>query len=986
MKKLFILLFLSTQLLVLSTVELFAQTDSPKRELRGAWLSTVGNIDWPTSPSNTTEKKISDLIDILDYLKATNINAVVMQVRPASDAMYQSNIEPWSYWLTGKQGKAPSPFFDPLQVAIEESHKRGMELHAWLNPYRVRNASYNLALDDQNIAKRHPEWVLKIPNSTGALDEIMDPGIPEVREHVVSVIADIISRYDLDAIHFDDYFYLEGITNQDDQTFATYPNGFTNKGDWRRNNVNELLRIIYATIQSINPRVKFGQSPPGIWKSGTPEGTWGWNVYSAIYCDAVTWLDEQIIDYLAPQLYWSFGGGQDYGKLSTWWGSVSNDRHIYPGLAYYRVGESTFDKTQIGKMVRSNRVTDGIFGEVYFTSHNFEDNLGGVTDTLINDLYKYPALLPIMDWKDTVAPNNPTNVRFDRVTGIGTTALTWDIPEGEEIKFYVLYRSEDSSFDSTEIADPKNIFKITSNHFVQIDEGFPTSNAFYYVTALDWNNNESGVSNRFEYQPSIVLPDVPNILLPLNTANDIRDTLHLVWNYANNANSYSFELSTEETFTNIVFSENSLLDTSYQITGLSGETKYFWRVKATNLTGASDYAESFSFTTAFPTAPTLLTPMFQKIDVELNPLFTWSSNPNSTSYHLRLSEGLGITSEKIVLDTIVTDTLLQISNLQPGTFYSWSVNSSNNFGNSLWADVFQLKTIVILPGTPQLLAPLNDINTLGDTVAFNWQGDEYSDDFRIQVSMVESFSSRLFDIDNIKDTTITLDGFEGATTYYWRVRANNNGGSSDFSEPFKFATGFPILTTLLYPEDVSLDVELNPTFIWNSSDLATEYVLQLSEGLDINLDNLMIDTLVTDTTFKYEILEVNKIYSWRILASNDFGQSDWTGIFKFKTVVDSIVSVEDVDLNLPQEYTLEQNYPNPFNPVTTITFGIPEGGMTSLRVYNIIGQEIDVLLNEDLQAGIYNISFDASDMTSGLYLYRLQSKDFVSIKKMLLIK
>jgi uncharacterized lipoprotein YddW (UPF0748 family) len=202
--------------------------------MRAAWLSTVRNIDWPTAPTNSSEKKIEDLIGIIDYLKNANLNTVIMQVRPASDAMYVSNIEPWSYWLTGQQGKAPSPFFDPLQIAIEESHKRGMELHAWLNPYRVRLESYNLALDEMNVARQHPDWVLNIDG-----DEILDPGLPEVRQHIVNVITDIITNYDLDAIHFDDYFYLESITNQDAETFATYPNGFTNLGDWRRNNVNE---------------------------------------------------------------------------------------------------------------------------------------------------------------------------------------------------------------------------------------------------------------------------------------------------------------------------------------------------------------------------------------------------------------------------------------------------------------------------------------------------------------------------------------------------------------------------------------------------------------------------------------------------------------------------------------------------------------------------------------------------------------------------
>jgi len=949
--------------------------------LRGAWLSTVRNIDWPTSPSNTTEQKISDLIKTIDYLKASNINAVIMQVRPASDAMYASNIEPWSSWLTGQQGKAPSPYFDPLKIAIEESHKRGMELHAWLNPYRVRLASYNLSLDEQNVAVQHPEWVLDING-----DEILDPGIPEVRQHIVNVITDIITNYDVDAIHFDDYFYLEGITNEDDATFAKYPNGFTDKGDWRRDNVNELLRMIYATIQSVKPRVKFGQSPPGIWKSGTPEGTWGWNVYSAIYCDAVTWLDEQIIDYLAPQLYWQFGGGQDYGKLAPWWASVSNDRHIYPGLAYYRVGQSTFDKTQIGKMVTLNRKTDGIFGEIYFTSHNFEDNLGGITDTLQTNYYRYPALLPVMDWKDTTPPNKTANLRFDRVTGSGTTALTWDVPEGEDIKFYVLYRSTNANFDSTEISNSKNIFKITSNNYVQIDSDFPTGKAYYYVTALDWNNNESGVSNKFEYEPAITLPDTPTLELPLNAANDVRDTLKLVWNYANFANSYTLELSDDVSFNNIIISETSLIDTFYQVTGLAGETEYFWRVQATNLAGTGNYSESFNFTTAYPSAPTLFTPLFQELNVELNPTFTWNSNDMATSYRLVLSEGLGITSEKIVIDTTLTDTLLQITDLKPGTFYSWRVSSSNEFGNSLWSTVFQLKTVVILPGIPVLSFPDNELSTLGDSVTFIWSGDEYSYKYRLQVAYDENFTLKFVDVADIEETTMTINGFEGSTTYFWRVRASNNGGNSEFSEAFEFSTGFPMMPTLLYPEDVSLNKEINPTFIWSKVDLATNYRLQLSEGLNINLDKLIIDSVVVDTTLKYESLNVDKIYSWRVMASNSIGESNWTDIFKFKTAADSVVSVNEIDMNLPQEYSLDQNFPNPFNPTTTISFGLPEAGATTLKVYNIIGQEIAVLVNEDLQAGTYNVTFEATDMPSGLYLYRLQSKEFVSIKKMLLIK
>jgi len=389
--------------------QLNAQSDSPKRELRAAWITTVWNLDWPNSSSNSTAQKKEDLIEILDYLKAANLNAVVFQIRPACDAMYASTIEPWSSWLTGQQGRAPYPFFDPLEFAVEEAHKRGMELHAWLNPYRVRDDGMNLSLDESNVAKQHPDWVMNIGG-----DEILDPGLPLVRQHVVDVITDIITRYDVDAIHFDDYFYLEGISNQDDQTFADYPRGFTDRGDWRRDNVHELLRNIYSTIQSVAPHVKFGQGPAGIWKNGVPDGIIGRDNYSVIYSDPVTWLNEQIIDYLAPQLYWEFGGSQDYGKLAPWWAEQRNERHIYPGLAYFFVGQS-LDKTQIGKMVRFNREAEGIFGEVYYRASNFKENLGGITDTLTDDLYKFKALVPVMDWKDPTPPSAPVNLTYGRV-------------------------------------------------------------------------------------------------------------------------------------------------------------------------------------------------------------------------------------------------------------------------------------------------------------------------------------------------------------------------------------------------------------------------------------------------------------------------------------------------------------------------------------------------------------------------------------------
>ncbi|HEX9972655.1 MAG TPA: family 10 glycosylhydrolase, partial [bacterium] len=271
------------------------------------------NLDWPSSPSLNPDRQRSELVSTLDQLRAVGINAIFFQVRPECDAFYQSTYEPWSYFLTGKQGKAPSPFYDPLEFAISEAHKRGMELHAWFNPYRAIREIGSFQIDSTHVTVRHPDWAIQIGNF-----KFLNPGLPMVREHVTAVIIDVARRYDIDGIHFDDYFYPyppNNITNEDDQTFANYSRGFTGRGDWRRDNVNLFIEMVYDTIQAIKPYVKFGVSPFGIWKNGVPSGITGLDAYSAIYADAVTWFNKQIVDYVAPQLYWAFGGGQDYGKL-----------------------------------------------------------------------------------------------------------------------------------------------------------------------------------------------------------------------------------------------------------------------------------------------------------------------------------------------------------------------------------------------------------------------------------------------------------------------------------------------------------------------------------------------------------------------------------------------------------------------------------------------------------------------------------------------
>ncbi|MBI9073245.1 MAG: family 10 glycosylhydrolase [Melioribacteraceae bacterium] len=978
MKRVFTLL-----LILIMSCKISAQTDLPKREYRGAWLSTVANIDWPKSPSNSTDQKKADLIEILDYLKDVNLNKVVFQIRPACDALYASEIEPWSYWLTGRQGKAPSPFFDPLEFAIEEAHKRGMELHAWFNPYRVAYDSWNLSLDPNNVAVKYPDWVLRVDDK-----RILDPGLPQVREHVLSVIMDVVKRYDVDGIHFDDYFYIQGISSQDDATYAAHnEKGITNKGDWRRDNVNELMRMIYGAIQEEDPLVKFGQSPAGIWKNGEPAGIFGNPAYSALYCDAVAWLDEQIIDYLTPQLYWPFGGGTDYGALMPWWVEHRNERHILPGLPIYRVGQSGFDSELMGEMVDLNRATEGCYGQTFFTSGDFKDNHLNTTTLLKNNQFKYKALIPSMEWKEQYPPGAPGELRFGRVAELGTTGLTWNAPPEDDVARYVIYSSTNASFDTE---DPKNILDVTSKNYYLVGENFPTEMRYYRVTALDRNNNESAVSDLFIYQPTTTLPSVPLLVLPEHAAENITDTVVCKWNYAFNATSYTLQIAADSDFTTTVSQYTEILDTAFAVTGLDGITTYYWRVKSVNINGNSVYSDVFNFTTGFPAAPDLVSPEDIAIELDLDLLFTWSEVENAVSYQFQLFEGLSTNSEMIIIDTTVTDASLSVVNLKSGTFYNWRVRVTNIYGTGKWTS-FKFKTKIVLPEIPEKVFPVEGQNDLGESVEIKWNKSENADRYDFQFSAESEFVDYMISEKDLADTSYTVTDLSGETTYYWRIRGVNNGGKSDYSETFTFTTGFPATPKILYPGDLALDLELDPILTWSSTETAAEYHVQLSAGVSVNVENAIVDTVVSDTTYYVLLSGVNTVYSWRVKALNNIGESNWTTNYKlenykFKTNSEPITSVKNIDSEIPNKYELYQNYPNPFNPSTIIKYDLAEISDVNLSVYDMLGRKVVELVNENKMAGKYKIQFDAENLSSGIYFYRLTAGSFVSSKKLIFIK
>ena len=384
------------KILVLSLVMIFSvfRLDSfaTYKEMRAAWISTVYNMDWPKTKNNISKQK-QEYIEMLDKLKGIGINTVVFQVRPKSDALYNSSINPWSDVLTGTQGKNPG--YDPLAFAIEEAHKRGMELHAWFNPYRVTTSGTDInKLASNNQARLHQDWLLEY-NSGSNKALMYNPGLPEVRKHIVDTVSEVVRNYNVDGIHFDDYFYRDGMN--DDDTYKKYGNRL-NKGDWRRENVNTLLREVKSAIKLIKPNVEFGVSPSGIWKnkSSDPTGsdTRGFEHYSKSYADSRTWIREGLIDYIVPQIYWTIGySAADYSKLVSWWSNEVKGYNVdlYIGQGVYRQGgsDSLNIASEIKQQINLNRKYSEVKGSMYFSTRDILKNEKLQND--IKDLYTKPS-------------------------------------------------------------------------------------------------------------------------------------------------------------------------------------------------------------------------------------------------------------------------------------------------------------------------------------------------------------------------------------------------------------------------------------------------------------------------------------------------------------------------------------------------------------------------------------------------------------------
>ncbi|KAL3842463.1 hypothetical protein ACJMK2_020482 [Sinanodonta woodiana] len=452
----------------------------PQREFRGVWIATVADIDWPTSRHHTTDQQKAELLTILDKAKQVHFNAIVFQVRPAGDTFYHSTLEPWSEYLTGTQGRAPSPHYDPLKFAVEEGHKRGIEIHAWFNPYRARSGKTTDAdLASNHMAKRFPSHAHAYGH-----DLWMDPGAKVVQDHIYSVIMDVVKRYDIDGVHFDDYFYPYPVSGHDFPDTHTYHEytaggGHLSLADWRRENVNTLIHRIYNGIKATKKNVKFGLAPFGIWRPSNPHGINGLDAYSSLYADSKKWLHEGWVDYFSPQIYWQIDPPQQsFTTLLDWWiQQNTKQRHIYAGMFAGNTLLKHWPLTEIGRQIiesraRSNHLS---LGDIQYSMKYFRDNSVGISDYFKQHLYQNPALCPEMSWLTAGLPvvHSATNLT------IAGHIMTWQKDNSGVIHLWSIYKKKADLWELIAVIDKDTVVYNAK------------SNGEYAVRGVDRANRES---------------------------------------------------------------------------------------------------------------------------------------------------------------------------------------------------------------------------------------------------------------------------------------------------------------------------------------------------------------------------------------------------------------------------------------------------------------------------------------------------------------
>ena len=458
------------------------------REFRAAWVATVANINWPSSPGLSTEDQKREAIDLLNFLQLHHFNAVILQVRPQCDALYKSDLEPWSYYLTGEQGKAPSPFYDPLEFWVEQAHDRGLELHVWLNPYRAHHKD-GKEISAQSIIKTRPELVVKLKEGYWWLD----PAQQGTQDHSTAVVMDLVKRYDIDGVHFDDYFYPYpsyngGADFPDSVSWAAYQQqgGKLSRGDWRRHAVNVFIENLYEKIKSEKPYVKFGLSPFGIWRPGYPESIGGFDQYEQLYADAKLWLNKGWIDYFTPQLYWPINRiNQSFPVLLGWWAQENTkNRHLWPGISVGRDSSARNVNEILSQLMITRGMLPSSKGVVHWSISSLTKN-PNMAKAILEGPYKKEALVPATPWLDMNPPAKPViNITNDQ----DKISISWTHQDEKDVFRWVVYHQYGNEWTYTLLNQKQH--QLTIDKYRTINNT-KTELERISVTAVDRTGNES---------------------------------------------------------------------------------------------------------------------------------------------------------------------------------------------------------------------------------------------------------------------------------------------------------------------------------------------------------------------------------------------------------------------------------------------------------------------------------------------------------------
>lgn len=476
-------------------LKLSAAQNIPIREFRAVWVATVGNIDWPSKQGLPAEIQQQEFKNILDIVHKNNMNAVIVQIRPSADAFFQSPYENWTRYLSGKQGVPPTPYYDPLAFMVEECHKRCIEFHAWFNPYRALVDANKNPNDATHITHKRPDWFVNYGGK-----KYFNPGIPEVKKYFTDVVLDVVKRYDIDAVHFDDYFYPYRIANvsfPDDDAYRKYNPNQLSKDDWRRENVNTLIASLSKKIKEEKPYVKFGISPFGVWRnySKDPEGSFtngGQTNYDDLYADILLWLKKGWIDYVLPQLYWEIGHkAADYNELLRWWGLHCYGKHLYIGHGLYQMGTNTKPCWQgtpeIQRQIDALRKNNNVQGSAFYSTNTLTKNKYNINETCRTQWYPYPAMLPQMNWLPAQKIPIPTLTMQHKNDGY--SILKWQIKNDTNMDLmYGVFRFQNAS-DKNPI-----LVAITREQQYKLND-IDATKYKYKVLALDRLHNASDYSN-----------------------------------------------------------------------------------------------------------------------------------------------------------------------------------------------------------------------------------------------------------------------------------------------------------------------------------------------------------------------------------------------------------------------------------------------------------------------------------------------------------